>query len=73
MSVTVRLSAIGKKGEKKFRIVVATTKSKNRGKVIEVLGFVDQNMKKTVVDKNRLQNWKENGAKVSVSVDKLLV
>lgn len=39
MSVVIRLSRIGKKGERKFRVVVKEKRSKRDGKAIENLGF----------------------------------
>lgn len=66
------MTRVGKKGEAKFRIVVATTRSKNKGKAIEVLGFVDRGNKVQSIDGERLEYWKSHGAKVGRGVAKIL-
>ena len=72
MSVSIRLTQTGKKGERKFRIIAVTTRSKNRGKAIEVLGFVDKTNKIKNINKERLSYWRGNGAIVSKSLEKVL-
>lgn len=72
MSVAIRLSGIGKKGEKKFRISVMTKRSKNQGKVLEVLGSFDRKLHKLEIDKKRLSYWLSTGAIISSSLEKIL-
>jgi small subunit ribosomal protein S16 len=70
MSVSIRLSRIGKKSKPEYRIIVTEKRHKNRGAAIEILGtvipFVDP--PKVKVNKNRLTYWQEHGAKLSKSV-----
>lgn len=73
MSVAIRLSKVGKKGEKKFRIAVVTKRSKNRGKVIEILGFFDKKLGRVDIDQKRLNHWVASGANTSSSVKKIIV
>ncbi|MDP3988406.1 MAG: 30S ribosomal protein S16 [Candidatus Levybacteria bacterium] len=74
MSVVIRLSRVGKKGERKFRIIVKEKRSKRDGKAIEILGFFEKGVKtvKKEIKKDRIDYWVKNGAKVSAAVDKLL-
>jgi ribosomal protein S16 len=40
MSVVIRSSRVGKKGERKFRIVVSEKRSKRDGEPIDSLGWI---------------------------------
>lgn len=68
MSVTVRLAKVGKRGERKFRVIAKDTRSKNKGKVIETIGFVDKINNIKTIDKKRLAYWKTNGAIITTAV-----
>ena len=39
MSVVIRLTKVGKRGERRFRIVAKEKRSKRDGKAIEILGW----------------------------------
>ena len=73
MSVVVRLSRTGKKGERKFRIVVKEKRSRRDGKPIENLGWyikgVDNGLE---IDKKRFAYWISVGAKPSPILSKIL-
>ncbi len=70
MSVVIRLSRTGKRGERKFRIVVKEKRSKRDGDSIETLGSFEkgpngsQNLKK-----DRYKYWLSVGAKPSETVE----
>lgn len=74
MSVVIRLTRIGKKGEARYRVVVKEKRSKRDGKAIEILGWFDKttNPPKTNVKEERLRHWIANGAQPSAIVSKLL-
>ncbi len=69
----IRLSRTGKKGERKFRIVVKEKRSKRDGSSIENLGWyikgIDNGLE---VKKDRVKYWLSVGAKVSPTVSKIL-
>lgn len=74
MSVTVRLSLTGKKGQPIYKIVVCETRSKRDGKYIENIGSYDPNVKppKLSLNQKKLDEWIKNGAIVSTGLAKLL-
>lgn len=72
MSVVIRSSRIGKKGERKFRIVVKEKRSKRDGKAIEFLGWYEKGKNgKIVLNKERYSYWVSVGAQPSITVEKL--
>lgn len=73
MSVTLRLTKVGKRGERKFRIVAKETRSKNRGKAIDIIGFIDKINKVQNIDKEKVSYWKKNGAIITTALQKYLV
>ena len=73
MAVTIRLSKVGKRGERKFRVVARETRSKNSGRVIDTLGFIDKIAHIQNIDKKKLAYWKANGAIITDAVEKFSV
>lgn len=72
MSVVIRSSRVGKKGERKFRIVVQEKRSKRDGEPIDSLGWYEKGpsgAKK--IDKKRFEYWLSKGAIPSDTVLKL--
>jgi len=54
MAVVIRSARIGKKGERKFRIVVKEKRSKRDGDSIEILGWYEKGKNgKTEINKER--------------------
>lgn len=73
MSVVIRLSKTGKKGERKFRIVVKEKRSGRDGEAIEVLGWYIKGVDNGVeLNKDRFKYWVSQGAKPSLVVSKLI-
>lgn len=74
MSVVIRLTKIGKKGESKFRIVVKEKRSKRDGKAIETLGWFEKTEtgKKQQIHRDRFNYWVSRGAKPTPTVEKLV-
>ena len=73
MSVKLRLAKTGKKHQISFRIVAQDTRSKRDGKFLEIVGFYKpDNQPQFKVDKARVENWIQKGAKPTEAVAKLL-
>ncbi|KKP80946.1 MAG: 30S ribosomal protein S16 [Candidatus Levybacteria bacterium GW2011_GWB1_35_5] len=73
MSVVIRSARIGKRGERKFRIVVKEKRSRRDGKPIEFLGWYEKGKNGvTKIDKKRYEYWVSVGAQPSLVIEKLL-
>ena len=74
MSVTIRLSRIGKTRSPAFKIVAATTRDKMDGRAIEVLGHYNpsHNPPLLKIDKGKIDEWKKKGAIISPAVAELV-
>lgn len=74
MSVVIRLTRIGKKGERKFRIVVKEKRSRRDGDFIELLGSYekDKTGNKKQVNEERYKYWVSQGAQPSETVRGLM-
>ncbi len=71
--IVIRLTRTGKKGERKFRIVVKEKRSRRDGKAIENLGWYIKGVENGVeINKDRLKHWITIGAKPSPAVSKIL-
>jgi small subunit ribosomal protein S16 len=72
MSVVIRSSRVGKKGERKFRIVVAEKRSKRDGEPIDSLGWYEKGAQGTrKLDKKKFDYWVLRGAIPSNTILKL--
>lgn len=73
MAVVIRSTRTGKKGERKFRIVVSEKRSRRDGKPIETLGWYEKGPKGgKEIDKQRYQYWVSQGAQASDTILKLV-
>lgn len=74
MSVVIRLTKVGKKGEAKFRVVVKEKRSRRDGRAIETLGWFQKFEKssKQEINKDRVSHWISKGAIESPTVKKIL-
>jgi len=73
MSLSIRSSRTGKKGERKFRIVVSERRSRRDGKAVENLGwYIKGKNGFKEINKDRINYWVSKGAKPSPAIDKLL-
>ena len=74
MSVIIRLTRTGKKGERKFRIVVKEKRSKRDGTAIDTLGWYEKTEKeeRKKIDQEKYNSWIAKGAKPTESVKKIL-
>lgn len=71
--LVIRLSRTGKKGERKFRIIVNEKRTKRDGTSIENLGWYIKGVKNGLeINRERLNYWLKVGAKASPTVNKIL-
>ena len=72
--VKIRLSRTGAKNQPHYRVVAADSRSKRDGKIIEIIGHYDPNVKPPVfkVNQKRVSYWLEKGAQPTETVRKLL-
>ena len=72
--VKIRLQRQGKKKAPFYHIVVADSRSKRDGKIIEQLGTFDPmtNPSTIVLDKEKVEKWIKNGAKPTDTVKRLI-
>ncbi|MBU3957068.1 30S ribosomal protein S16 [Patescibacteria group bacterium] len=72
--VKIRLSRTGKRNAPSYRIVVADSRAKRNGKIIEKLGFYDPKTKPITVkfDRKRLDYWLSQGAQLTEGVKKII-
>lgn len=71
--LNVRLQRIGKKNQAYFRVVVVEHARKPKGKFLELLGNYNPHEKKFQVKKDRVEYWLSVGAKISPTVNNLMV
>ncbi len=73
MSLVIRSQRTGKRGERKFRIVVKEKRSTRDGGSIEVLGWYEKGKNgDKKIDKKRYDYWVSQGARPSEAVEKLI-
>jgi small subunit ribosomal protein S16 len=74
MSLVIRLSRTGKKGERKFRVVVKEKRSKRDGGYIDHLGWYEKSKdnKNKKIDMEKYNQWVANGAQPSETVRQIV-
>lgn len=73
MAVVIRLARVGKKGERKFRIVVKEKRSRRDGGAIALLGWYEMGKNgKKVIDMEKYKDWVGKGATPSPHVVKIV-
>ncbi|MBI2443549.1 MAG: 30S ribosomal protein S16 [Candidatus Levybacteria bacterium] len=74
MAVVIRLSRIGKKGERKFRVVVKEKRSRRDGDYIALLGWYEMGKDggKKKIDMESYNAWLKKGALPSPRVVKVI-
>lgn len=73
MSLVIRSSRMGKKGERKFRVVVKEKRSRRDGSAIDILGWYEKGKNgRKQIDQNKYQYWISKGAQPSLAVEKLV-
>lgn len=74
MSLVIRLTRTGKKGERKFRVVVKEKRSKRDGGYVDLLGWYEKgkdNSKKSI-DMKKYEYWISKGAQPSLTVSEIV-
>lgn len=73
MSLVIRLARTGKKGERKFRIIVKEKRDRRDGKALENLGWYEKKEtgEKKHINKERFNYWLSVGAQTTPTVKKL--
>lgn len=69
----IRLQRIGKRGQAYFRVAVVEHTTRPKGKYLELLGSYDPHKNEIKVDGERIRYWLTKGAKLSGTVNNLLV
>ena len=74
MSLTIRLSRIGRKNQPAYKLVVSNTRDKRNGKFVDILGHFNplQPENKFSYDKEKYEKWVKSGALVTEAVKKLM-
>ncbi|HVZ11771.1 MAG TPA: 30S ribosomal protein S16 [Patescibacteria group bacterium] len=72
MSLVIRFTRIGRKGEAKYRLVVKEKRSKRDGAAIDTIGFYEKmtggrSIKN--IDEEKLKLWRSRGALLSPSAE----
>lgn len=72
MSVVIRLARMGKRGERKFRIVVKEKRSRRDGDSVETLGSFEKGKEAPAnINRKRYNYWISVGARPSDTVAKI--
>ena len=74
MSVVIRLSKIGKRGEARYRVIVTEKRERRDAKPIETLGWYEKSTKdpKKNINKDRYDYWVGKGAVPSPTVAQII-
>ena len=74
MSLVIRLTRTGKKGERKFRVVVKEKRSKRDGGFIDMLGWYQKTKdnKRKQIDIKKYQYWVSKGAQTSLTMQEII-
>lgn len=75
MSLMIRLASAGRRGERKYDVVVMEKRERREGRPLEVLGFFEKKtggITNIKVDQDRVNHWRKVGAQLSVGAKKIL-
>ena len=74
MSLVIRFARTGKRGERKYRVVVKEKRSRRDGDPVEYLGHVEKRAGIVTKDlkKDRIDYWIKMGAEVTNAVKNIL-
>jgi len=71
--LTIKLSKLGKKNKKVFRVIISEKGRDPYGNSLEILGSYNQYHKELQVKKDRINYWISKGAQMTPTVNNLLV
>lgn len=68
--LVIRFTRTGKRGERKFRLVVKEKRSKRDGKPVDLLGFYEKTEKEITknFDADKIKYWLSKGAQLTPAV-----
>jgi len=75
MALIIRFTKTGRRGERKYRIVVKEKRSKRDGEAVDTIGFYEKKSKNEIIkqiDEKKLKYWTSKGAMVSEAVKGIL-
>lgn len=75
MSLVIRFTRTGRKGEARFRLVVKEKRSKRDGAAIDTIGWVTRAVGHKItkqIDETKLKMWQSRGAILSPAAGKTL-
>lgn len=71
--LTIRLSRVGKKNKPLYRLIICEKSRDPWGKSLEILGSYNPHSKDLQVKGDRIKYWLSKGAKMSQTVNNLLI
>lgn len=74
MSLMIRLTQFGRRGESKFRIIVKEKRSKRDGSAVDTIGSYEKKVGKVIktINQDKLKLWISRGAQMSATVKNLV-
>ncbi len=68
--LVIRFTRTGKKGERKFRLVVKEKRSRRDGKPVDLLGYYEKTVNSVIkeFDEAKIKYWVSKGAQITPSV-----
>ena len=69
----IRFQRVGRRNDPAYRVVVTEKRSKPKSGGVEILGSYHPKTKHTVLKNDRILHWLSKGAKMSATVNNLLV
>lgn len=72
--LVIRFARIGRRGERKYRIVVKEKRSKRDGKALDFLGWYEKTTTGITkeVNMDKIQYWQDRGAQLSPAIKAIL-
>ncbi|MGB9911067.1 MAG: 30S ribosomal protein S16 [Microgenomates group bacterium] len=70
----IKFSQTGKKGARKYRIIVNEARSKRNGNYKDIIGWYDKSVSPPLfkLDKEKLDYWLKQGAQLTPAVKKII-
>lgn len=75
MSLVIRFANVGRRGERKYKLVVTEKRSRRDGRPVDTLGYYEKRSKDQIFqdfDLEKVQSWIAKGALLSVGAKKVL-
>lgn len=75
MALVIRFANAGRRGERKYKLVVCEKRSRRDGRPVELLGYYEKRVGNVVtkdINMEKVQEWIKKGALLSVGAKKVL-